>query len=465
MRVTDILSLLKEFLVLGGVALVVVGLAFFLGYKIIYQKCMKGQKRISKRKLVLYGATIMYAVIVFGAVFLSRGGFYGVTNLHLFSSYFEAYHKMEASLFRNIILNILLFVPFGFLLPHYSDKFKKIYIAVPIGFCVSLMIELIQYITKIGIFELDDIFNNTVGVWIGYGVYMVVYRLKHKEKRAYIPAYVLPIILTGGVFASILGIYNQQELGNLSFEANYRLPVKQAKIETEIELGTDQNVQPIYYVKTLTEEETRKKAEEIFSKLDTEISEDDIDIYENTAIYYSTKRRYNLWIDYRGGKCNFTDFSMFGEEKVEQKQGASKEEILNALSKMGIEVPETAEFQEGEGPYIFTIAMEERENILIDGNISVNYYEDGTIKKMSNNLVTYEKVAEKQVISPQEAYQEIQKGNFQYKIYMADKIQSIVVQDVQMKYSLDTKGYYVPYYEFTAKINGEEMPIAIKAIR
>lgn len=102
-----------------------------------------GLGTLSKKK-VLYAVSICYATIVLGAVFLNRNGLYGVSNLHLFSSYKEAYHKMEISLFRNIILNILLFVPLGFLLPMYSDKLKKIYKAVSIGFAITLAIEIIQ---------------------------------------------------------------------------------------------------------------------------------------------------------------------------------------------------------------------------------------------------------------------------------------------------------------------------------
>lgn len=162
MRISDIFSLLKEYIILGILALIFCGILFFIGYKLIYKKILKGEKTINKNKLILYGITICYAVIVLGAVFLSRSNNYGNINLHLFSSYKEAYNKMQISLFRNIILNILLFIPLGFLLPIYSDKLKKAYKIISIGFLLTLAIEIIQYITKIGIFEIDDILNNTI---------------------------------------------------------------------------------------------------------------------------------------------------------------------------------------------------------------------------------------------------------------------------------------------------------------
>ena len=82
---------------------------------------------------------------------------------------------------------------------------------------------------------------------------------------------------------------------------------------------------------------------------------------------------------------------------------------------------------------------------------------------MNHNLITYEPVTEKEIRSLADAFAEIQKGNFQW--WKKDKIQSIIVQAVELKYRLDTKGYYVPYYEFSAKINEEEAKIAIPALR
>ena len=108
MRVRDIILFLKDYIVLGIVLLIFIGIFFYIGYKIIYQKLMKGKKRISKKKILLYGISICYFAVVFGAVFLNRVAVYKEINLHLLSSYLEAYHNMSPSLIRNIILNIII---------------------------------------------------------------------------------------------------------------------------------------------------------------------------------------------------------------------------------------------------------------------------------------------------------------------------------------------------------------------
>ena len=43
-----------------------------------------------------------------------------------------------------------------------------------LGLAFSLAIEIIQYYAHLGCFEMVDILNNTVGVVIGYGLYVKI---------------------------------------------------------------------------------------------------------------------------------------------------------------------------------------------------------------------------------------------------------------------------------------------------
>ena len=149
---------------------------------------MKGSKTIKKRQLLLYALSIGYVVIIIGATFLSRFQdsfiYNEELNLNLFSSYREAYHNINVDLvknklFRNLILNIMLFIPVGFLLPFYSDKLRKMYKVVLMGFVATLTIELTQHFNDYGVFEIDDIFNNTLGTLLGYCCFMIFYRIKN----------------------------------------------------------------------------------------------------------------------------------------------------------------------------------------------------------------------------------------------------------------------------------------------
>ena len=74
--------------------------------------------------------------------------------------------------FWQIVLNILLFMPFGFILSCYLYKYHRPqHLFLPIllsGLFVSISVELLQYITSRGFTEIDDVINNTVGSTIGW---------------------------------------------------------------------------------------------------------------------------------------------------------------------------------------------------------------------------------------------------------------------------------------------------------
>lgn len=83
---------------------------------------------------------------------------------------YKAYCSGEyPSLLPEIIMNIVGFIPLGFLMCS-AYRNLKWWQVIFIGFFVSLSIESIQYFFKLGIAEFDDVFNNTLGVAIGVAV-------------------------------------------------------------------------------------------------------------------------------------------------------------------------------------------------------------------------------------------------------------------------------------------------------
>lgn len=82
-----------------------------------------------------------------------------------------------------IVGNILLFVPLGFLLwQTVSDRPWKTFQIVILCFFLSVLVEVIQYITGTGVSELDDFFNNTLGGWLGCGAGFLYQRIFHGRR-------------------------------------------------------------------------------------------------------------------------------------------------------------------------------------------------------------------------------------------------------------------------------------------
>ena len=91
---------------------------------------------------------------------------------------------------KTTLLNILMMMPFGFGLPFITDfRFKKVIVA---GLFLSITIEFLQFITgfisgmTFRIADINDVIFNTVGVVIGYILFIVfihIYRHVYIDER------------------------------------------------------------------------------------------------------------------------------------------------------------------------------------------------------------------------------------------------------------------------------------------
>lgn len=81
----------------------------------------------------------------------------------------------------NLLGNVVCFMPFGFLVPTISRKkvFKNILSVTMLAMLFSVGIETAQLILKVGAFDVDDIFLNTIGGMIGYILLKVTRLRKH----------------------------------------------------------------------------------------------------------------------------------------------------------------------------------------------------------------------------------------------------------------------------------------------
>ncbi len=74
---------------------------------------------------------------------------------------------------EGILINILIFIPLGYLLPIVFPKHRWHHV-ICIGFATTVSIEVVQLFTKLGMFDLDDILNNVIGTIVGVTVHRVI---------------------------------------------------------------------------------------------------------------------------------------------------------------------------------------------------------------------------------------------------------------------------------------------------
>lgn len=76
-----------------------------------------------------------------------------------------------------VLLNMALFVPIGFLLGGIGFKTKKVLLS---GICLSGIIEALQFAFCKGLCETDDVIHNSVGAFLGYLGFLGILKGKRK---------------------------------------------------------------------------------------------------------------------------------------------------------------------------------------------------------------------------------------------------------------------------------------------
>lgn len=105
-------------------------------------------------------------------------------NLHPFREIhrYLAYYRIIgiSAVFMNLAGNILAFLPFGLFFPFLSCKSRSLWKVTLISFEVSLLVELIQLVARVGCCDVDDMILNTLGGMLGYLCFKIIW-VWHKK--------------------------------------------------------------------------------------------------------------------------------------------------------------------------------------------------------------------------------------------------------------------------------------------
>lgn len=142
---------------------------------------------------VLYLAALCYFLFFAEMFGRTEGGREYRYNLVLFKE-IERFWTNRRSLgyravFYNIAGNVIAFMPYGFYLPILFKRiqgesrgvFPGIFPVLLLSLLLSLSVETIQLISKVGSFDVDDLFLNTLGGAAGYLVCVLIRRKRENE--------------------------------------------------------------------------------------------------------------------------------------------------------------------------------------------------------------------------------------------------------------------------------------------
>jgi glycopeptide antibiotics resistance protein len=136
-------------------------------------------------KKVMFTLFIAYAaVVIYATLIRENEHVYGkAMNLDLFSTIRLMWESGNIMLtLTNILGNIVMFAPLGMFIPLFMKWFDGFIQVFTTGFLISFLIEILQYKLTERVFDIDDIFLNTLGTFIGWVIIKILYWIKNMLK-------------------------------------------------------------------------------------------------------------------------------------------------------------------------------------------------------------------------------------------------------------------------------------------
>lgn len=171
-------------------------------YQVILYKKQKGEYRINKINLIWRYILLLYLYLVMKVV--------GMGSIWEFGKYGSLIRLDEINLipfqsdgYMTYILNVIMLMPLGFLLPLIWGNYRKITKTVVAGFLLSLSIELGQLFNR-RVTDIDDLMMNSLGAAVGFGIWFIfnkLFKTTPRDKRIFADK---PLVY---IFLAVLGTF------------------------------------------------------------------------------------------------------------------------------------------------------------------------------------------------------------------------------------------------------------------
>jgi glycopeptide antibiotics resistance protein len=154
---------------------------------------MLNQLNFKNKKWVIaiaYAFFILYIIIAAALLFFSpyrQAAYeinsagtnpYNIIPFKTISNYIQASSHINQGIWiSNLFGNVLAFLPLGFFLPLLFKRYEGAWRTTGAVFLATLAVEVLQYMTRVGSFDVDDLILNTTGGAIGYVLFAIFFRI------------------------------------------------------------------------------------------------------------------------------------------------------------------------------------------------------------------------------------------------------------------------------------------------
>lgn len=385
-------------------------------------------------------------------------------NFQLFLAWQEAWNQFTLQVWLNVLLNIALFVPLG-VLPLVFRYAEKWYLMLATGFLTSLAIESIQLVTRRGMFDVDDLFCNTVGAMLGWGLVMAIRVLIRRGdgwKRRCLASAALPAVVILSI-SSIFVVYALKPYGNFPDSPTRTAQISRIDWRPAFTPSDTAETARVYKVGRLSQAESDSFAADFAAKQGIEFPDiyyyDDFIMYANhsTGDFLDLYQQNGTW-SYKIGRDRVPTFDCEPTE-------IDRDTLASLLAGYGVVIPPEATFEyEPRGSMynaIFDAALiPSGDYYYYYGTVTCQLGVDGDttlLQEISNSMVMMSPSAEVSVCSQSDALERLYAGHSFYGTRLEYYDRYIIeVVSCELELMADTKGYYQPVWRIELSIGNEQ---------
>lgn len=122
-------------------------------------------------------ALIMSYLLFYRHRYIGDGFVYNLVPFQTIKQYIVHHDHFNFEIwFKNLFGNIVLFIPIGVFLPLLNTKYRRVSALTGATIIMIAVVELIQLLSRVGSFDVDDIILNTLGALLGLMMMKVLFR-------------------------------------------------------------------------------------------------------------------------------------------------------------------------------------------------------------------------------------------------------------------------------------------------
>lgn len=361
---------------------------------------------------------------------------------------------------------MLMFAPLGFLLPVIWKKAERLWITFAVSLGLTILIEVTQLLTGTGIFELDDLFHNAIGSLFGYFCIMAILMPIREKTLRFAP--IAKVLLIPCVISLILGAvffaYDHQPYGNMSILPAVKQDMSVVQITTELKLSDKETIVPIYKNKYTDDKTYIQNIRSGFAELEKLTFSNTTRREGENYVYIGTDaegNEFQMNFFFRSGQWSYTTYAENTALLTEETAQQYRNRYETWMKENGL-LPDNAVFSvQNNNTLRWDVAPEHDfstgDEAFQNGSAMIQFDENGAVIDLFYQISWNEYVTTETIISPNEAYSQVESGNFEQYVPFQQG-DTLCIEECELAYVYNTKGFYQPVYQFSGYINSTENP-------